>query len=44
VGDTWQNESMRATPGRYFPERPRQASRVIDTVTDLNQTLMCTGA
>ena len=23
---------MRATPGRYFAERPRQASRVIDTV------------
>jgi predicted dienelactone hydrolase len=32
VGDTWQDQSMRATPGRYFAERPRQASRVIDTV------------
>ena len=32
VGDTWQDPSMRATPGRYFAERPRQASRVIDTV------------
>jgi predicted dienelactone hydrolase len=32
VGDTWQDQSMRATPGRYFAERPRQVSRVIDTV------------
>jgi predicted dienelactone hydrolase len=32
VGDTWQDQSMRATQGRYFAERPRQASRVIDTV------------
>jgi len=32
VGDTWQDLSMRATPGRYFAERPRQVSRVIDTV------------
>jgi predicted dienelactone hydrolase len=32
VGDTWQDQSLRATPGRYFAERPRQASRVIDTV------------
>lgn len=32
VGDTWQDLSMRATPGRYFAERPRQASRVIDTL------------
>jgi predicted dienelactone hydrolase len=32
VGDTWQDHSMRATPGRYFAERPRQASRVIDTL------------
>jgi predicted dienelactone hydrolase len=32
VGDTWQDQSMRATPGRYFAERPRQASRVIDTM------------
>ena len=32
VGDTWQDQSMRATLGRYFAERPRQASRVIDTV------------
>ena len=32
VGDTWQDPSMRATPGRYFAERPRQVSRVIDTV------------
>ncbi len=32
VGDTWQDQSMRATPRRYFAERPRQASRVIDTV------------
>jgi predicted dienelactone hydrolase len=42
VGDTWQDQSMRATPGRYFPERPRQASRVIDIATDPNPTLMCT--
>jgi predicted dienelactone hydrolase len=32
VGDTWQDQSMRATPVRYFAERPRQVSRVIDTV------------
>lgn len=32
VGDTWQDQSMRATPVRYFAERPRQASRVIDTL------------
>ncbi|HVZ43280.1 MAG TPA: dienelactone hydrolase [Ramlibacter sp.] len=32
VGDTWQDQSMRATPGRYFSERPRQASRVIDAL------------
>ncbi|MBU0589902.1 MAG: dienelactone hydrolase [Gammaproteobacteria bacterium] len=32
VGDTWQDVSMRATPGRYFAERPRQVSRVIDTL------------
>jgi len=32
VGDTWQDQSMRATPGRYFAERPRQISRVIDTL------------
>jgi len=32
VGDTWQDLSMRATPGRYFAERPRQVSRVIDTL------------
>ena len=32
AGDTWRDPSMRATPGRYFAERPRQASRVIDTV------------
>lgn len=32
VGDTWQDQSMRATPQRYFSERPRQASRVIDTL------------
>jgi predicted dienelactone hydrolase len=32
VGDTWQDQSMRATPARYFAERPRQVSRVIDTV------------
>lgn len=32
VGDTWQDQSMRATPVRYFAERPLQASRVIDTV------------
>jgi predicted dienelactone hydrolase len=42
VGDTWQDQPMRATPGRYFPERPRQASRVIDIATDPNPTLMCT--
>jgi predicted dienelactone hydrolase len=32
VGDTWQDQSMRAAPRRYFAERPRQASRVIDTL------------
>jgi predicted dienelactone hydrolase len=32
VGDTWQDQSMRATPVRYFVERPRQVSRVIDTL------------
>jgi predicted dienelactone hydrolase len=32
VGDTWQDQSLRATPGRYFAERPRQVSRVIDTL------------
>ncbi len=32
VGDTWRDQSMRAAPGRYFTERPRQASRVIDTL------------
>ena len=32
AGDTWRDQSMRATPARYFAERPRQASRVIDTV------------
>ena len=32
VGDTWRDPSMRVTPARYFAERPRQASRVIDTV------------
>jgi len=32
VGDTWQDQSMRATPVRYFAERPRQVSRVIDTL------------
>ena len=32
VGDTWQDQSMRAMPERYFAERPRQASRVIDTL------------
>jgi predicted dienelactone hydrolase len=32
VGDNWQDQSMRATPGRYFAERSRQASRVFDTV------------
>lgn len=32
VGDTWQDQSMRATAVRYFAERPRQASRVIDTL------------
>jgi predicted dienelactone hydrolase len=32
VGDTWQDQSLRATPARYFAERPRQVSRVIDTV------------
>jgi predicted dienelactone hydrolase len=42
VGDAWQDQPMRATPGRYFPERPRQASRVIDIATDPNPTLMCT--
>jgi predicted dienelactone hydrolase len=44
VGDTWQDQSMRATPGRYFAERPRQASRVIGTATDPdpNPTLIWT--
>lgn len=32
VGDTWQDLSMRATPVRYFAERPRQVSHVIDTL------------
>lgn len=32
VGDTWQDQSLRATPSRYFAERPRQVSRVIDTL------------
>jgi predicted dienelactone hydrolase len=32
VGDTWQDQSMRATPQRYFAERPRQVTRVIDTL------------
>jgi predicted dienelactone hydrolase len=32
VGDNWQDQSMRAAQGRYFAERPRQASRVIDTL------------
>jgi predicted dienelactone hydrolase len=32
VGDTWQDQSMRATLGRYFAERPRQVSRVIDAL------------
>lgn len=32
VGDTWQDQSLRATPARYFAERPRQVSRVIDAV------------
>jgi len=32
VGDTWQDQSLRATPARYFAERPRQVSRVIDTL------------
>lgn len=32
VGDTWQDQSLRATPARYFTERPRQVSRVIDTI------------
>lgn len=32
VGDNWKDQSMRANPGHYFAERPRQASRVIDTI------------
>ena len=32
AGDTWQDQSLRATPARYFAERPRQVSRVIDTL------------
>lgn len=32
VGDTWQDQSLRATPTRYFAERPRQVSRVIDAL------------
>ena len=32
VGDTWQDQSLRATPTRYFAERLRQVSRVIDTL------------
>ena len=32
AGDTWQDQSLRATPTRYFAERPRQVSRVIDTL------------
>lgn len=32
VGDTWQDQSLRAKLARYFAERPRQVSRVIDTL------------
>jgi len=32
-GDNWQDRSLiEKTPERYFPERPRQASRVIDAI------------
>jgi predicted dienelactone hydrolase len=32
-GDNWQDRSlMEKSPGRYFDERPRQASRVIDAI------------
>ena len=32
AGDTWQDQSLRATAALYFNERPRQVSRVIDTL------------
>ena len=32
VGDTWEDQSMRADLVHYFAERPRQVSRVIDAV------------
>lgn len=46
VGDTWQDQSLRATAARYFAERPRQVSRVIDTVLADQQwrTRIATGA
>ncbi len=46
VGDTWQDQSLRATPARYFAERPRQVSRVIDTLMADPQwrTRIATGA
>ena len=46
VGDTWQDQSLRATPARYFAERPRQLSRVIDTLLADPQwrTRIATGA
>lgn len=46
VGDTWQDQSLRATPARYFAERPRQVSRVIDTLLADPQwrTRIATGA
>lgn len=46
VGDTWQDQSLRATAARYFAERPRQVSRVIDTVLADPQwrTRIATGA
>jgi predicted dienelactone hydrolase len=46
VGDTWQDQSLLATPARYFAERPRQLSRVIDTLLADPQwrTRIATGA
>lgn len=46
VGDSWQDQSLRATPSHYFAERPRQVSRVIDTLLADPQwrTRIATGA
>jgi predicted dienelactone hydrolase len=31
-GDNWQDQSLLSVPSRYFSERPRQVSRVIDAI------------